>query len=345
MMKTAKNMQQTGAGFRVCVSALLPLIVALGACQSTPPVAAGQAPTPATPIAALSACEKAEAMWQAGILPSRYEQLPPLAGVGFADLLAITNRAFALKAFTTEGDELEAGHAKRIHAFGAEARLRFEVPPGAQHRYSGIFRSGAACAIGRFSLANKPTERTSIPALAIKFFIDGQHPSLNVHLMNSVDGQEGHDFFASDFSNILPPAQSFATKMLDRAFRTVAEDFGAEDPNPGRLTLDHLSAMRPNGEAVRDPVTPYRIVLKPTAAARALMPDARAADDFRLRLAALPVGTAIYDVFALDARESVEDSQQLGQLILTSPVVASRYGDETLFFQHHTRRKQPAGNP
>lgn len=337
MTRTPKNTSRTKAGRRL--GALLPLILALGACQGTPPVAAGQALTANTPAVARSACEKAEAMWRTRILPSRYEQLPPLTGVGVADLLAITNRAFSLKAFTTEGDELETGRAKRIHAFGAEARLRFEVLPASDHRYSGIFRSGAECAIGRFSLANKPTARTSIPALAIKFFIDGNHPSLNVHLMNAVDGQDGHDFFANDFSNILPPARSFSTQMLDRAFRAVAEDFGAKDPNPGRLTLDHLSATLPSGEAVRDPLTPYRIVLKPTAVARALMPDASASDDFRVRLAALPVGAAIYEVFALEAGESAEQAKPLGRLVLTSPVISSRYGDEMLYFQHHTERR------
>lgn len=333
MTNIARNRPRTGAGLRS--GWLLPVIFALGGCQGTPPVAAVQ---PAT-IAALSACEKAEAMWRTRILPSRYEQLPPLTGVGFTDLLAITHRAFARKAFTTEGDELEAGRAKRIHAFGAEARLRLVVSPGASGRYSGFFQSGAECAIARFSLAKKPTAHTSIPALAIKFFVDGQHASLNLHLMNSVDGQDGHDFFANDFSNILPPARSFATQILDRAFRAVAEDLGAKDTNPGRLTLDHLSAMRPNGEAVSAPLTPYRLMLKPTPAARALMPDASAADDFRLRLAVLPAGAAIYDVFALDAGESPDDHQPLGQLILDSPIVSSRYGDEVLYFQHHTERK------
>lgn len=326
-------MPKTKTGIRV--ASLLTLLLALGACQGTPPLAAAQEPAAAT----RSACAKAEAMWRTKILPSRYEQLPPLSGVGFADLLAITNRTFSLKAFTTEGDELEVGRSKRIHAFGAEARLRFDVLPANGHRYSGLFQTGAACAIGRFSLASKPTPHTSIPALAIKFFIDGDHPSLNLHLMNSVDGQDGHDFFATDYSNILPPARSFATQMLDRAFRTVAKDFGAKDPNPGRLTLDHLSATLPSGEAVREPVTPYRIVLKPTAVARALMPDATAADDFRTRLAALPVGVAIYEVFALDADASAEHAKPLGKLVLDSPVVSSHYGDEVLYFQHHTERR------
>jgi hypothetical protein len=314
---------------------LLPFGVVLSACQGTPPEAAEQAPSAALP----DACEKAEAMWNDKILPSRYEQLPPLAGVGFVDLLAVLNRAFSLKAFTTEGDELETGRRKRIHAFGAEARLRLEILPSAQSRFTGFFQSGAECAIGRFSLASKPSERGSIPALAIKLFVDGKHSSLNLHLMNSVDVQDGHDFFATDFSNVLPPARSFATQMLDRAFRAVAEDFGAKDPNPGRLTLDHLSGMLPSGAAVSAPATPYQLILKPTTVARSLMPGATAGDDFRIRLAALPVGTAIYEIHALDAGESAEVSRPLGKLVLTSPIVSSRYGDEVLYFQHHTERK------
>lgn len=314
---------------------MLSLTLVLCACQGTPPVAAEQA----RPAATLGACDKAEAMWRGSIMPSRYEKLPPLTGVGFTDLLAVTNRAFSLKAFTTEGDELEPGRRKRIHAFGAEAQLRLEILPSVQNRFTGIFRSGAECALGRFSHASKPTETSSIPALAIKFFVDGKHPSLNVHLMNSVDGQDGHDFFATDFSNILPPAKAFATKMLDRAFRAVAEDFGAKDTNPGRLTLDHLSGMLPNGEAVSAPVTPYQLILKPTAVARALMPDATASDDFRVRLAALPVGEAIYDIYALDAGESLTEAKPIGKLVLTSPVVSSRYGDETLYFRHHSERE------
>lgn len=315
----------------------MPIALLLVACQGTPPVAANPPPAPLAVTA--TACEKADAMWNDRILASRYAQLPPLAGVGFADFLAVTNRAYSLKAFTNEGDELEPGRRKRIHAFGAEARLRYEPVPAPENRYSGVFRSGAACAIGRFSLANKPTAGTSIPALAIKFFVDGNQPSLNVHLMNSVDGQDGHDFFATEFSNILPPARTFATQMLDRAFRGVAEDLGARDPNPGRLTLDHLAAMQPNGEAVRDPVAPYRIILRPTATARALMPDAGADDDFRVRLAALPSGAAIYDVLALDADEAVAEARLIGRLRLASPVVSSCYGDETLYFQHHTERR------
>lgn len=330
------NMSHRQTGLRPRWILLLTACV-LNACQSTPQIVAEQAPVPLPNT--LGACEKAAAMWNGKILPSRHAELPPLSGVGFMDVLAITQRTFSIKAFINPGDELEAGRRKRIHAFGAEARLRLEILPAARGRYSGVFQSGAECAIGRFSLANKPTENASIPALAIKFFVDGNRPSLNLHLMNSVDGQAGHDFFATDFSNILPPAQSFSTKLLDRAFRAVAEDLGAKDTNPGRLTLEHLSAIHPDGTPAGRPATPYRIILKPTAAARLLTSDARANDDFRLRLAALPVGEAIYEIYTLDADESPDNARRLGQLVLTSPVVSSRYGDETLYFQHHTERK------
>ena len=54
---------------------------------------------------------------------------------------------------------------------------------------------------------------------------------------------------------------------------------------------------------------------------------------------AVRAGAAIYDVFALDADESTGNARPLGQLVLTSPIVSSRYGDETLYFQHHTEHR------
>lgn len=290
-----------------------------------------------TARAAPTACQKADAMWNGKILPSRYAQLPPLASPGLFDLVQLARTSFSIKAFTTEGDELEPGRSKRIHAHGAEARLRWVVNPDSA--YTGIFQSGAECIIGRFSLATAPTATTSIPALALKIFITGDQPSLNLHLMHAVDAQQGHNFFAETFSNILPPAQTFATRRLSARFESVAEELGAQDPNPGRLTLEHLAGMSLEGQRIAAPKTPYQLLLKPTIAAQALMRDATAADDFRQKLAGLTIGQAVYDVYTLEAGEAPEKARLLGQLVLASAVVSSRYGDEQLYFQHNMARK------
>ncbi len=313
------------------------LVVAAAGCQSVERVVA--APTPNPALASRSACQKADAMWNDKMMPSRYAQLPALSSPGFLDLLNLISGHFALKALTTQGDELEAGRSKLIHAFGAEARLRLVINPAAADSYTGIFHSGAPCVIGRFSLATKPAQDTSIPGLALKIFIDGDQPSVNLLLMHSIDEQTGHNYFAQTFSNILLAPRAFAKRMLTSGFERSAVQFGAKDPNPGRLTLENLASIQVNGRRIANPHTPYQIFFRPTAPARALMQGASAADDFRLKLAGLPVGQAVYEIYTLAEGDSPGNASVLGQLVLTAPVVSSRYGDETLYFQHNMARQ------
>ena len=323
-------------------SKIFPLLIGLLAivasgCQSADLIPVARAPDPT--LSHRTACQKADSMWNDKIVPSRYEQLPPLSTPGIFDLLRLTMSSFSVKALTTEGDELEEGRHKLIHAFGTEARLRLVIGAGAAGGYTGIFRSGAECVIGRFSLASKPTADTSIPALALKIFIGGDQPSVNLLLMNSVDGQVGHNFFEQTFSNILPPAKGFSTRLLASGFERSAEQFGAKDPNPGRLTLEHLARTLPDGNSVAAPKTPYQLLFKPTAQARALMQNPDVEDDFRLKLAGLPIGQAIYDIYTLADGDPAENARLLGQLVLAAPLVSSRYGDEKLYFRHNMARK------
>ena len=308
------------------------------ACHAGDPARQSQAPRSSS--AALSACQKADELWESRILPSRYDALPALTSPGLLDLFRLLDQHFSAKAFTAGGDELEEGRRKLIHAFGVEARMRLAITPGAPGGYTGILGTGAECVIARFSLATRPTAEGSIPALALKIFIDGEEPSVNLLLMHSVDGQHGHDFFAHTFSNSLPPAQAFGTRLLAAAFERSMVDIGAMDTNPGHLTVEHLTSIRTDGQRVALPWTPDQLLFAPTAQARTLMSDASADDDFRTRLAGLRVGEAVYDILAADGKEPDSAARPIGQLVLTSAVVASRYGDEKLFFRHHT-----ASNP
>jgi len=288
----------------------------------------------------LTACQKADSMWSEKIVPSRYDHLPPLTSPGVFDLFKLATSSFSIKALTTEGDELEVGRRKLIHSFGAEARLKLVINPDAVGGYTGIFHSGSECIVGRFSLASKPTKKTSIPALALKIFVDGGQPSVNVLLLHSVDDQEGHNFFAQSFSNILPPASALSTRILASGFERSAEQFGAKDSNSGRLTLENLSGTLPNGIRILAPKTPYQLIFKPTVKARELMQDANSEDDFRLKLAGLPIDQVLYDIYTLAEGEPTKNATHLGQLILVSPIVSSRYGDEKLYFKHNMERKE-----
>jgi hypothetical protein len=314
------------------------VLVAIAAtgCQSAVPLPSATAAGPMEPAG--SACEKADSMWNDNILASRYQTLPPLTSPGLLDLLTLTTGDFSVKALSAGGDELEAGRIKLIHSFGAEARLRLEIHDGAGAGYSGIFRSGAQCMIGRFSLAARPDSDSSIPGLALKIFIDGAQPSVNLHLMHSIDGEAGHNFFGHTFSNILPPPEALSKRLLANGFRRSAQQFGARDPNPGRLTLEHLAGTLTNGKRELSVKAPYQILFQPTPQARALMRDASAADDFRVRLAQLKVGQALYEVVAREQGAAAGQDTHLGQLVLTATVVSSHYGDEKLYFQHNMAR-------
>jgi hypothetical protein len=278
-------------------------------------------------------------MWDDKIVPTVYGNLPPLTSPGVLDVLTLAKTSFTIRALTNDGDELDVGHRKLVHAWGAEARFRL-APSGKAHGFTGIYQSGADCVIGRFSMATKPTKTTTVPALALKFFVSG-HESVNLQVMNSTSGQKSHNFFELPFSNIIPPPDSLAKRLIQKLFRKAAVAFGARDPDPTHLTVEHLAKIRIDGTPVRSPKSPYRLIFKPTPAAAASMRNATVTTDFRTNLAQLRVGEAIYDIYAFDEGEAFNEfaaNKLIGQLILTSEVLASSYGDERLNFQHNMEK-------
>ncbi len=278
-------------------------------------------------------------MWNDKIIPAIYGDLPALTAPGVGDLLKLAQTRFTIRSLTNDGDELDVGRRKLVHAWGAVARFRF-VSTKAASGYTGIYESGADCVIGRLSMATKPTKTTIVPGLALKFFISG-HESVNLQIMNSTDGQKSHNFFEMPFSNIIPLPDSFVTRLVHELFLKAAVAFGAKDPDPTRLTVEHLAKIQIDGTPVVTPKSPFRLVFKPTLAAGALMKDAAVGTDFRTSLARYPVGHVMYDVYALEKGESSDDlpaSKLVGQLIPSTNIVASSYGDEKLNFQHNMEK-------
>lgn len=287
----------------------------------------------------MTACQKADVMWNDKIIPTIYGDLPALTAPGVWDLFQLAKTSFTIRSLTNESDELDVGRRKLVHAWGAEARFRF-VSSKAARGYTGIYESGADCVIGRLSMATKPTKTTTVPALALKFFISG-HESVNLQIMNSTDGQKSHNFFEMPFSNIIPAPDSFVKRLLQSLFRKAAVSFGAKDPDPTHLTVEHLARIQVDGTAVVTPKSPFRLIFKPTMAASALMTGAVVDTDFRTNLSRYPVGQVMYDIYALDEGESTDDlpaGKLVGQLVPTTNIVASSYGDENLNFQHNMKK-------
>jgi hypothetical protein len=309
----------------------------MAGCGGVPPAPAAQSMDASH--RSLTACQKADFLWSDKVIPAVYADLPALTAPGIGDLFKLAQTHFTIRSLTNDGDELDVGRRKLVHAWGAVARFRFvssKMPNG----YTGIYASGADCVIGRLSMATKPTKTTTVPGLALKFFISG-HESVDLQIMNSTDGQQSHNYFEMPFSNIIPPPASFGTRLTQSLFRKAAVAFGAKDPAPTHLTVEHLAKIQIDGATVVAPKSPFRLVFKPTVVAGILMKDATVDTDFRTNLARYPVGQAMYDVYALEEGDSPDElpaRKLVGQLIPSSRIVASGYGDEKLNFQHHMEK-------
>lgn len=271
---------------------------------------------------ALSRFEKLDLLW-ARIIADPYDALPAKAPGAWArrKLFSVD---YDKASFVHASDELPEGREKLLHRHGTCARVRVEVtePRG----FTGIFESGGE-GIARLSDATGGARFT--PSLALKFPIDGR-PSLNFFgLPASVRDPKDRDFLSAPFANSTPVAMSFDAKLLGRAFEKTAEALKATRVHPVYLPLHHLAGARLDGSAVAQPVVPDRVELQPAEEARAAF-DRTA--DFRAALAALPAGMRLFDLRIAGTIDA--PAEPFGALVLEAPFVASRYGDERLFFQH-----------
>lgn len=71
----------------------------------------------------LTACQKADSMWNDKILPTIYADLPALTTPGFLDFFNLAKTSFTIRALSNDSDELDVGRRKLVHAWGAEARF------------------------------------------------------------------------------------------------------------------------------------------------------------------------------------------------------------------------------
>lgn len=269
----------------------------------------------------MSAFEKQSYLWNEKIKPARWDELPQIKSGGWANLLQSLKALGTLNvSFDHTSDEMPEGRPKIIHPAGCVATITFI--PTKDSPYSGIYRGGIG--LTRLSLAGDPSKIGYTPGMALKFFIDGE-PSVNLHIMNNLDGQ-GNDqnFFLHEFTNVLPKPKKKLLKLLDRWFRLFVE-------NPRHLRVDHLAERDQSGAVELNPFFPYQILFVPTVEAQI---DSHTTRDFREELEDILAGTHLYSVEAV-AFEGDEERRHIGDVYTTSEFMASAYGDLQLYFQHH----------
>jgi hypothetical protein len=310
--------------------------------------------------AELTGLEKRDYLFDRGIRPTSYENYRdegrPDVVSGFVQFSKSALESFAnhllSESLTRVSDELEEPKPKLFHTYGATAKIAFIPEQGTP--YTGVLRENAP-GLARFSFAGPVGAVGVVPGLGLKFFIDGDHPSENLVAMRKLDRQQPfwrffstrshNSVFQHPFTNILPLPSivNVTMRVVNKRFETVTTaGRGLHQP------LDGFGKIRANGERVAPEAAaaPYRVIFRPTAAARSASDPTI---DFRDDLARnIRAGTTIYDVLALDeSRESelratgvtsIEDlmarAVKIGTIATGSEFIASKYGDYRLFFKH-----------
>lgn len=284
----------------------------------------------ATP-ASVSAESKEQALWQQ-IVDSHYDEMPEFGSTSLWDGIHLMEPAFLSKAFSHEGDIMPEGRTKIIHAHGSTALVRFVALPSSP--FTGLWGEGAPFGMMRVSLAVAPTGDTPpnlVPGLALKFFVDN-HPSVNVMAMPSLEGQDEPNVFAWPYTtDVAKPSWSFKLWLLENRFASALSYVGQEDGNPRSLSLDHLAQWNVKGHEVTNPTAPFSVLLVPSKELHELIQPS-CASDFRRCLDNKGEGLLLFEVFA--AHESLNKATLIGHIIAKSNFLASRFGDETLFFKH-----------
>ncbi|MCE3046412.1 hypothetical protein [Legionella sp. 16cNR16C] len=267
----------------------------------------------------LSAEEKQELLWSEVSKSHTSNPLPKLTENSFKQLLVTIKGFFNLRpSFDHESDEEPEGRAKILHSNGSVGKIRF-IPTN-DHPFTGIYKTGAI-GIARLSMAMPASDTSFVPGMAVKFLID-KHASVNIHAINSLEGQGGDwNFFAKDFSNKIEHSKGKILRAIELIFEWT------HDP-ANELGLWRLAAWDRDGQPAGIPVYPERIYFKPATEVQNIIPaDSR--DDFRVSLSQVSIGP-IYEVYGLYQG----NEYHVGSLMLESELLASEYGDNNLFFQH-----------
>jgi hypothetical protein len=281
-------------------------------------------------FAARSAADKLELLW-ARVKRDPYDTAAlPTQPPGTLSRLRLLSVSHDRASFEHESDEMPAGRVKLVHTYGTVACVTVE--PGSALGYTGVFATGGR-ALLRFSDGGGGPLFT--PSLALKFPVDGG-PSLNfLALPHAPRRSSNRDPLAGVYANASVSPRAFGAKLVAGAFQRTANALGGKRLFATYLPLHHLAGRTLDGAEVAEPRVPDRLVLTPTDAAREAAAES---PDFRVRLGSLPEGTGLFDLALAPTLDA--PAAPWGTLRLDTRFVASRWGDERLFFQHDVGPRQ-----
>ena len=153
--------------------------------------------------------------------------------------------------------------------------------------------------------------------------------------MYSVDGQEDMDFFANDWTTLIPAA---SLKLY-----IVAWEFYDATPYIQVCSLTDWAKYDQEGKAVEDPVFPYYLRFEPTGAVE--FPSTYD-KPYPEQLASIPAGTDLFRIYAWTAPKELGGEEiYIGDLITESEMPTSNWGDNHLYFRHERAEEAIAMQP
>ena len=203
------------------------------------------------------------------------------------------------------------------------------------HSYSGIF-TGATKGIVRFSLAKEPSPPAlnTAPGMGLKFLRDGVD-SANLVAMYSVNGQDSWNFFKNNFTNHIGPGGldlvplevkfSEATNYISECGLSDWASYGEDGVMTSSLSFPFMVRFQPTGEIS--------------------FPD-EYVNDFLVDLTSVPAGSTLYQVWALDVPQELGGTEtHIADLVLTSDMTTTTWGDKNLYFRHQDMAEDVAIRP
>ena len=233
-------------------------------------------------------------------------------------------------------DDLPYTHAKRIRSVGGVGLVTWH-PSESQHPYTGFFATGTPYALIRLSYTKPSDTSGTTPGLSLKLFRDGI-PSSNMLAMESLEGQTSGNFFEFDFSNHLAPATTRLLQYVGRRFGRYSCPSTRTGLSEIAMSTEYINGATGEEEDFTTIEFPYRIVFRPNPALTQQFSSFSPEQSLFDTLADIPVGTKLYDIYAVSFpdgnEESEEEENHVGHLELTRALQPSVIGDNVLFFRH-----------
>ena len=168
-------------------------------------------------------------------------------------------------------------------------------PASSPRAQSGFVRASLAVGMPNYS-----------PAAALKFLLDGPHPSQNLLLHQSLDKQASRDFFERAPTNHTLTPTTFPNTLMLPLLRFWLSPIS----HPIELQrLDHLADVTSDGAVVERACAPELVYLY---GADEVRNDPASTDDFRSILADIPSGSLLYRMYGKTSRDGREGLHRLG---------------------------------